>query len=210
MCIYPGPSATCTANTFLRELSSDAKTAILDKHNELRSKVALGNEAGQPAAANMMKLVWDDELELIAQRLADQCVFKHDAERGLLDGTSVGQNLYSSWNSVQDTEEVLQGKADGSVLAWYNEVTNPGFNPDHINPFNFTSGTGHYTQVVWAETTRVGCGSVHYKDGSWYKSLIVCNYAKSGNWRDGVMYIEGPACTQCPTGASCADGLCVV
>ena len=32
------------------------------------SRVAKGEETGQPAAADMRELVWDDELEQIAQR----------------------------------------------------------------------------------------------------------------------------------------------
>ena len=32
------------------------------------SRVAKGEESGQPAAADMRELVWDDELEAIAQR----------------------------------------------------------------------------------------------------------------------------------------------
>ena len=49
------------------------KDAIVDKHNELRSKVANGQETrgvggGQPKAANMRKLVWNDELAEVAQR----------------------------------------------------------------------------------------------------------------------------------------------
>ena len=31
-------------------------------------RVAKGEESGQPAAADMRELVWDDELEAIAQR----------------------------------------------------------------------------------------------------------------------------------------------
>ncbi len=45
----------------------------MDKHNELRRKVAKGQERGQPAATNMNKLEWSDELAKIAQLWADQC-----------------------------------------------------------------------------------------------------------------------------------------
>ena len=59
--------------------------------------MAKGEEVGginppQPAAANMRKMVWSEELELIAQRWADQCTFGHDSVRTKLDGTQVGQN----------------------------------------------------------------------------------------------------------------------
>ena len=32
----------------------------------------------------------------------------------------------------------------------------------------FSSGAGHYTQLVWAESSEIGCGSVYYKVGSVY------------------------------------------
>ena len=37
---------------------------VLDKHNELRRRVAKGEEPGQPGAANMRKLVSDKHCEL--------------------------------------------------------------------------------------------------------------------------------------------------
>ena len=47
---------------------------IVDKHNELRRKVAKGLETrgvngGQPKAADMFELVWDPVLAASAQRL---------------------------------------------------------------------------------------------------------------------------------------------
>ena len=38
----------------------------------LLSRIAKGEEPGQPAAANMMEMVWDEEMEEIAQRRTDQ------------------------------------------------------------------------------------------------------------------------------------------
>ena len=88
----------------------------------------------------------------------------------------------------------------------------------------FSSGAGHYTQVVWADTEELGCGMVYYKGNSFYETLIVCNYAKGGNIQ-GTLYISlccrinqlftgtemyklGAACSSCPSGYTCDDGLC--
>jgi hypothetical protein len=37
-----------------------------------RAEVANGNSSGQPPAANMMQLVWDDDLASAAQKLAEK------------------------------------------------------------------------------------------------------------------------------------------
>ena len=42
-------------------------------------------------------------------------------------------------------------------------MTDPGFDSGTINPYQFNSGTGHYTQVVWAASEELGCGMVYYK-----------------------------------------------
>ena len=49
--------------------------------------------------------------------------------------------------------------------------------------------TGHYTQVVWGATTKIGCGRVQYKPSGARsgKEMIICNYGKAGNF---IRYIE--------------------
>merc|ERR1719427_1079418 len=216
MCKYQGASASCSSKTIFRTLSTEAKTVILDKHNELRRKVAKGEETGginapQPGAANMKKMVWNTELEEIAQRWADQCTFGHDSVRTKLDGTKVGQNAYLGYSSAQSDEASIQAAMDTPAQSWYGEVTDPGFDSQNINPFVFSSGTGHYTQVVWADSEELGCALVYFKDTSAlldYNNLVVCNYAKAGNFLNSEMYQTGTACAACPTGYSCEDGLC--
>jgi hypothetical protein len=72
----------------------------------------------------------------------------------------------------------------------------------------FTSGTGHYTQVVWADTYKVGCGFTAFRGSNgWYSKLYVCNYGPGGNIIGGTMYKKGTACSQCSS--TCDNGLCV-
>ena len=57
---------------------------------------------------------WSDELAATAQRWADQCTYKHDKHRNMMDGTYVGQNIKTSGFTAQtgydpsdDKDEVI-------------------------------------------------------------------------------------------------------
>ncbi|PSN50515.1 hypothetical protein C0J52_14364 [Blattella germanica] len=210
MCKYSGTGSKCNTIKFRGVTSDSDKQAVVDIHNQLRSKVALGKETAgkpgpQPSAANMEKLSWDDELATVAQRWADQCDFGHDSCRK--DSRFyVGQNAYigSSKGSAEN------GNQDWSkaINKWYNEVGN--FSRNDISPFKFTKGTGHYTQVVWADTKYVGCGFIAYKEADgWYNKYYVCNYGPGGNIKETTMYKTGAACSACSGSCETSTGLCL-
>merc|ERR1719452_237361 len=154
MNLYPGPSDSCTDMTLYKGFTDAGIKVILAKHNELRQKVAAGMETSgpQPAASDMVRMRWNAELAEIAQRWADQCTFGHDGDRSKCDGTYVGQNAFSSWNSQESTYDEVMGNSANAVQSWYDEVASPGFNNGDISPFVFDYGAGHYTQVVWAKS----------------------------------------------------------
>jgi hypothetical protein len=64
-------------------ITREEKRLILEEHNFLRQSVAMGQVPGQPAAANMQEMHWDDELAVKAQQWANQCTFQHDPGRYL-------------------------------------------------------------------------------------------------------------------------------
>ena len=95
------------------------------------------------------------------------------------------------------------------IRDWYEEVTL--FSSRDVEPFKFSSPTGHYTALAWADTHMVGCGATSYKDGKWFATLYTCNYGPVGNYIRGQMYEAGPACSACPPSTSCSStfpGLC--
>eukprot|EP00746_Dinoflagellata_sp_MGD_P112146 gnl/MRDRNA2_/MRDRNA2_49101_c0_seq1.p1 gnl/MRDRNA2_/MRDRNA2_49101_c0~~gnl/MRDRNA2_/MRDRNA2_49101_c0_seq1.p1 ORF type:complete len:136 (-),score=15.66 gnl/MRDRNA2_/MRDRNA2_49101_c0_seq1:64-471(-) len=80
---------------------------------------------------------------------------------------------------------------------WYDEIklTSGG------RVSSFSSGTGHYTQVVWKETTDLGCAVCG--------RLLNCQYGIGGNM--GGQFnnnVNGPvkSSSQCPDGASGEGG----
>lgn len=54
--------------------------------------------------------------------------------------------------------------------------------------YRFDCDTGHYTQILWAASTRIGCGYVNFMNGNGYTVLLVCNYGPAGNVLGGRMY----------------------
>lgn len=49
--------------------------------------------------------------------------------------------------------------------------------------------TGHYTQIVWADTTKIGCGKIRYTDSKgWIALYLVCNYGPTGNYINKPIY----------------------
>ena len=61
--------------------------------------------------------------------------------------------------------------------------------------FRFNESTRHYTQMVWADTTKIGCALIKYmnasrKRGNKYVTRFVCNYGPSGNGAYQRVYIR--------------------
>uniref|UniRef100_T1E7N0 CAP-Uro-2 n=1 Tax=Urodacus manicatus TaxID=1330407 RepID=T1E7N0_UROMN len=175
-------------------------------HNEFRTKLPLGKETEpqqQPPAANMMQMEWDDELARVAQAHANLCKFEHDTgPQRQVENFSVGQNLYISPMVKIDWRK---------TAVWYTSEVKD-FYPQYREPYVF--GTyGHFSQIVWATTWKVGCGVAMYYDNSdnMDKVLYTCNYGPSGNMGGGTVYVKGAPCSQCPKNTECSNeykGLC--
>ena len=93
----------------------------------------------------------DDDLNaaalVFAEELAAKGEFYHDPN---LQSLGHGENLYASWTSDPSAAVIDYAKA---VDEWYNEVTDPGYD---FETGGYQSGTGHFTQVVWKSSTKLG------------------------------------------------------
>lgn len=65
---------------------------------------------------------------------------------------------------------------DYYVYLWYNE----GTLYDYSNP-GYSEATGHFTQLVWASTTQIGCSMVNANNNLGYPYSMTCEYSPAGN-----------------------------
>lgn len=127
----------------------------LQTHNQLRSKHR------SPA------LRVNQELNKIAQKYAEKIAKSNSFEHSdnTFKGDNLGENLFMCGGYLITGKEMSQ--------QWYNEIKDYNF-----NKATFGSNTGHFTQLIWADSIEVGFGAAKAKDGSYYG---VANYYPAGN-----------------------------
>ncbi|XP_053971090.1 venom allergen 3-like [Hylaeus volcanicus] len=186
LCLYPNPNpAPACGKVQSTGFTNSEKDEIVNKHNELRQFVARGaehrgNPGPQPAASNMKIMSWDDELATVAQRWANQCNFGHDSCRSV-ERFVVGQNVASTSTTGQQNS-----KPSDLIMMWYNEVEK--MDNRLVDKLTNINDVGHYTQLVWADSYKIGCGKIIYQDGQWNTYYLVCNYGPAGNYINSPIY----------------------
>ena len=124
--------------------------AMVAAHNRVRTRL------GVPS------LVWSERLAEIAQqwavRLAATGAFHPDPH------TSFGQNLFEIAGGHATPEQVVD--------AWASEARNYDYRTNTCQ-----ARCGHYTQLVWRNTRRVGCGMARRSN----IEIWVCDYDPPGN-----------------------------
>ena len=124
-----------------------------------------------------MILLTLSKYSIIAQRWADQCPDKswwpkvHDDHRFFREDEKAGQNIASRGYSENDpTYHHFNVKS--MIKGWYDEVKSfPGGHlVENIHPIG--PMVGHYTQMVWAKTRLVGCGTIYYKKGDYFTKVF--------------------------------------
>ncbi len=140
--------------------------AWLDAQNAVRRNVQPAPTAPLPA------LTWSGDAAAVAQAWASGCTFSHNPERGNR-GENIAANAPAGSWGVGDAVSSWAGEAQS-----YDYATN-----------TCASGQvcGHYTQIVWRDTTRVGCAHTTCSTGSPFGPTFptwdfwVCDYEPPGN-----------------------------
>ncbi|MEM9979164.1 MAG: S-layer homology domain-containing protein [Cyanobacteria bacterium P01_D01_bin.2] len=144
-------------------LSQAEINQLLTAHNRYRVEV------GVPA------LTWSPTLTASAQQWANQLAaegaFYHS-------NTNSGENLAAGTTGAYSLTDLVD--------LWGAEKANyiPGRPLSEASTTGNFGDIGHYTQVVWRDTTEVGCG-VATSGG---QSILVCQYNPAGNFNNGIPY----------------------
>nr|AAD31839.1 ancylostoma-secreted protein 1 precursor [Ancylostoma caninum] len=201
----PETNQQCPSNT---GMTDSVRDTFLSVHNEFRSSVARGLEpdalgGNAPKAAKMLKMVYDCEVEASAIRHGNKCVYQHSHGE---DRPGLGENIYKT--SVLKFDKNKAAKQASQL--WWNELKEYGVGPSNVlttalwNRPNMQ--IGHYTQMAWDTTYKLGCAVVFCNDFT----FGVCQYGPGGNYMGHVIYTMGQPCSQCSPGATCSvtEGLC--
>ena len=139
----------------------------LDAHNAVR------RDAQPPPPSQLPPLTWSSDAAQVAQGWADRCNYGHNAGRGPR-GENVAANAPPGSLS-----------ASSAVSKWAEEVADYDYSS---NSCAAGKDCGHYTQIVWRDTTRVGCAhrtcSTNSPWGADYPvwDFWVCDYEPPGNY----------------------------
>ena len=107
-------------------------------------------------------VLWDPSVARSAQKHADECIFEHT------DPAVYGECLWAGYFSPT---------AEDCLIGWYdNEIGDyPWDRPGYY------IATGHFTQVVWANTRELGCGLCDGWGRGQYPYMVTCQYNLGGN-----------------------------
>ncbi len=161
-----GGSSTGTGGPTPSDPTTDLARVALQAHDQVR---AAASPTPSPALPGMQ---WSDQVQAVSAQWAANCVYEHNAGRGNL-GENIAASSPGYWSSIA-----------GVVQAWASEAAS----------YDYASNTcatgavcGHYTQIVWRNSTLLGCAYARCTQNSPFQGFPtwdfwVCDYSPPGNW----------------------------
>jgi len=152
---------TPTENT---DTQSEEIASVVKKHNDIRAELFSG-----------ATMSWSEEIAKTSQAYADilgaKGVMEHDATNN-----KYGENLAISSASLSYTQ---------STDMWYEEKADYSYD----NGCADGKICGHYTQIIWKNSTELGCASAKMQTGRFEGgTIVVCRYNPAGNYTNQKPY----------------------
>jgi hypothetical protein len=149
---------------------------MLNAINNIRANGSFGPGNTAPSATALgplLPLTWDVGAARAAKAWANQCTFGHPTSGNF----NYGQNLALQNPPATGTD---------GVQNWETEAAEFTYSTPFPSCTDTQSNCGHYTQMVWRDSTAVGCGitqcaTVSGFGGGPYETEI-CNFSPGGNY----------------------------
>ncbi len=178
---------SCSAGDVNEDESGDGGSGRIDGGGG--GGVDAGPVAGEPTALmgitaahnavrtahGVVDIVWDNDLAAVAKAWADNCEWGHNDGRSDNYPGYVGENIYGS--SAVPTGAQVTG-------SWASEEENYNYQD---NSCDAGKVCGHYTQIVWADSVKLGC-AIGYCPNSNLTNFVVCDYSPGGNFTGAKPY----------------------
>jgi hypothetical protein len=138
---------------------SSINDRLLAEHNRERAKLGLA------------PLTWSPALEASAARWAAHLAKTNSFEHAPQGQPDEGENLWMGTKGAYSPEDM--------VGLWIDEkrMFKRGLFPN-VSTTGQWSDVGHYTQIIWYKTARIGCAIASNSDSD----FLVCRYDPPGNW----------------------------
>lgn len=105
----------------------------------------------------MPELSWSEDLALYSENYSGNISFNRIQHSGR---SGVGENIFAASGGSTN------GICSAAVESWMGEAKDYGKNNGAV--------VGHFTQVIWKTTQKVGCGTIN--------GVVTCQYSPPGNW----------------------------
>ena len=136
------------------------RSAMIAGHNQARRQYGVA------------PLAWDEALArdaaVYAQRLARINRFEHDRQAGR--SPRQGENLFMGTRGAYSYADMIR------LLVEEGRYFRAGRFPD-VSRTGSVSHVGHYTQIIWPTSRRVGCATASSRGNDY----LVCRYLPAGN-----------------------------
>jgi pathogenesis-related protein 1 len=154
--------------TSIAHAESIDTSSIVAVHNKWRAEVGVQALSHSPKLAKSAQ-AWANHL-----KKSRHCAMQHSKPQG-----RYGENLF--WASPlmwSDGRKELRKVSPTEVIdSWGNEKSDYDL---ASNACKAGAVCGHYTQIVWRDTLKVGCGMATC--GNTHEQIWVCHYSPAGNF----------------------------
>ncbi|XP_041972424.1 uncharacterized protein LOC121728331 [Aricia agestis] len=192
LCMFPKYKMPICGNRYkVKKPNALERVGIINTINSMRNKLANGHSIRYrhlPTAANMQRVLYDRDLERMAERWLLQCV-AGPAPCASLDGQMVAELECTKYakdccfktdpsSKCKAKDECYLFSVMGCLYIWYwaagDKLSRTDVTCGRATPFTYST-----VQLFWAKTSKIGCAYAVLENGD---ERVICNFSPSSSF----------------------------